>query len=152
MSFLWRQSLRRPEPLRLQPGARGTRLPHAAVVLVFQRQSTATAAAFCALTAACVVAACRCRQVHVRTAGQKRYGITNEAATHLFADKIVTAAPGFNAGTGRHIRAQQASDWCVKRVPACCLHVSTAMSGAGASSLRLLQATRRPMLGPSRAR
>ena len=53
------------------------------------------------------------REVHVRTQGQKRYGITNEVATHLFADKIVTAAPGFNAGTGRHIRAQQASDWCV---------------------------------------
>ena len=50
-------------------------------------------------------------EVHVRTEGQKRYGITNEVATHLFADKIVTAAPGFNAGTGRHIRAQQASDW-----------------------------------------
>jgi hypothetical protein len=47
----------------------------------------------------------------VRTKGQKRYGITNEVATHLFADNIVTAAPGFNAGTGRHIRAQQAYDW-----------------------------------------
>jgi len=48
---------------------------------------------------------------HVRTKGQRRYGITNEVATHLFADNIVTAAPGFNAGTGRHIRAQQAFDW-----------------------------------------
>ncbi len=47
----------------------------------------------------------------MRTKGQKRYGITNEVAPHLFADNIVTAAPGFNAGTGRHIRAQQAYDW-----------------------------------------
>lgn len=66
-----------------------------------------------------VVRVSRGREVHVRTEGQKRYGITNEVATHLFADKIVTAAPGFNAGTGRHIRAQQASDWCVGGRDAC---------------------------------
>jgi hypothetical protein len=51
------------------------------------------------------------RELHVRTKGQARKGITNTVATHLFADNIVTAAPGFNAGTGRHIRAQQAVDW-----------------------------------------
>jgi hypothetical protein len=48
---------------------------------------------------------------HVRTKGQQRTGITNAVGTHLFADNIVTAAPGFNAGTGRHIRAQQGIDW-----------------------------------------
>ena len=30
---------------------------------------------------------------------------------HLFDDNIVAAAPGFNAGTGRHVRTQQAADW-----------------------------------------
>ena len=48
---------------------------------------------------------------HVRTDGQTAPGVTNQVATHLFADNIVTAAPGFNAGTGRHTRAQQAVDW-----------------------------------------
>ena len=46
-----------------------------------------------------------------RSEDQKRPGITNSVATHLFSDNIVTAAPGFNAGMGRHIRAQQYSDW-----------------------------------------
>jgi hypothetical protein len=46
-----------------------------------------------------------------RTDDQKRPGITNSVATHLFSDNIVTAAPGFNAGMGRHIRAQQYADW-----------------------------------------
>ena len=53
----------------------------------------------------------------MRTKGQKRYGITNEVATHLFADNIVTAAPGFNAGTGRHIRAKQAYVWSLSLSP-----------------------------------
>eukprot|EP00960_Hanusia_phi_P054009 762521-Hanusia_phi.AAC.9 len=49
--------------------------------------------------------------VHVREDKDKREGITNQVATHLFADHIVPAAPGFNAGMGRHVRAQQAYDW-----------------------------------------
>eukprot|EP00960_Hanusia_phi_P066649 766443-Hanusia_phi.AAC.4 len=32
-------------------------------------------------------------------------------ATHLFADHIAPTAPGFNAGMGRRVRAQQAYDW-----------------------------------------
>jgi hypothetical protein len=48
---------------------------------------------------------------HVRTKGEKRTGITNAVATHLFADRIITAAPGFNAGSGRHIRTQEGIDW-----------------------------------------
>ena len=43
--------------------------------------------------------------------GKGRPGITNSVASHLFTDNIVTAQPGFNAGMGRHIRAQQWSDW-----------------------------------------
>jgi hypothetical protein len=67
------------------------------------------------------------REEHVRTKGQRRYGITNEVATHLFADNIVTAAPGFNAGTGRHIRAQQAFDWSLPPPPPSPLHTRTAL-------------------------
>jgi hypothetical protein len=54
-----------------------------------------------------------CIYIHtyIRLENQKRPGITNSVATHLFSDNIVTAAPGFNAGMGRHIRAQQYSDW-----------------------------------------
>lgn len=38
-------------------------------------------------------------------------GITNSVGLGLFADNIVPAAPGFNAGTGRHVRAQEAADY-----------------------------------------
>jgi len=46
-----------------------------------------------------------------RSDEEKRPGITNSVATHLFADNIVQAAPGFNAGLGRHVRAQQYQDY-----------------------------------------
>lgn len=48
---------------------------------------------------------------HGRNEDEKRPGITNSVASHLFSDNIVTAAPGFNAGLGRHVRAQQYADW-----------------------------------------
>jgi hypothetical protein len=49
---------------------------------------------------------------HVRRAPEDvRPGLTNQVGSHLFSDSIVTAAPGFNAGTGRHIRAQEGLDW-----------------------------------------
>jgi len=38
-------------------------------------------------------------------------GITNSLARTLFADNIVKAAPGFNAGMGRHVRAQEYADY-----------------------------------------
>jgi len=38
-------------------------------------------------------------------------GLTDALGRHLFRDNIVKAVPGFNAGLGRHVRAQQFSDW-----------------------------------------
>jgi hypothetical protein len=32
-------------------------------------------------------------------------------AEHMFDDNIVAAAPGFNAGVGRHTRTQETTDW-----------------------------------------
>ena len=40
-----------------------------------------------------------------------RAGVSNFVAPHLFDDAIVPAQAGFNAGMGRHVRVQQASDW-----------------------------------------
>ncbi len=42
---------------------------------------------------------------------EPRAGISNFVAPHLFDDAIVPAQAGFNAGLGRHVRVQQASDW-----------------------------------------
>jgi len=46
-----------------------------------------------------------------RNAQTSKPGITNSVASQLFEDTIVKAAPGFNAGLGRHTRAQEAEDW-----------------------------------------
>ena len=46
-----------------------------------------------------------------RDAKNSQPGITNSVASQLFEDTIVKAAPGFNAGLGRHTRAQEAEDW-----------------------------------------
>mmetsp|Transcript_19063 Transcript_19063/g.47962 ORF Transcript_19063/g.47962 Transcript_19063/m.47962 type:complete len:95 (+) Transcript_19063:529-813(+) len=43
--------------------------------------------------------------------GKTQPGITNTLGPRLFSDNIVNAAPGFNAGMGRHVRAQQWADW-----------------------------------------
>ena len=43
--------------------------------------------------------------------GAPRAGVSNFVAPHLFDDAIVPAQAGFNAGMGRHVRVQQASDW-----------------------------------------
>ena len=49
---------------------------------------------------------------HIRRRPQDvRPGLSNQLGSHLFRDTIVKAAPGFNAGTGRHIRAQEGLDW-----------------------------------------
>ena len=48
---------------------------------------------------------------HARQASQEKPGVTNRIAKHLFQDNIVKAEDGFNAGLGRHTRAQQAADW-----------------------------------------
>ncbi|KAJ1493187.1 hypothetical protein T484DRAFT_1879560 [Baffinella frigidus] len=50
---------------------------------------------------------------HERDAqGTSSPGLTDDiVGRHLFRDNIVSAAPGFNAGLGRHVRAQQYSDW-----------------------------------------
>lgn len=49
---------------------------------------------------------------HVRRKPEDvRPGLSNQLGSHLFRDTIVKAAPGFNAGTGRHIRAQEGLDW-----------------------------------------
>jgi len=46
-----------------------------------------------------------------RSAKDTRPGLSNQLGSHLFSDAIVSAAPGFNAGTGRHTRAQEGLDW-----------------------------------------
>jgi hypothetical protein len=49
--------------------------------------------------------------MHRRGADKAVPGITNSLARTLFADNIVKAAPGFNAGMGRHVRAQEYADY-----------------------------------------
>lgn len=46
-----------------------------------------------------------------RDPAAERPGLTNRLGSRLFRDTIVEAAPGFNAGTGRHVRAQEGVDW-----------------------------------------
>ena len=48
---------------------------------------------------------------HAREGADERRGITNRVGKRLFQDNIVKAEAGFNAGLGRHTRAQQQADW-----------------------------------------